>query len=377
MNAQEFKASLTVQDIINFVTQALGSEGYQEDNAGNPIFQTIDHNARGQGKYKLYYYADKQVFVSYTVGETMDIYELVQKAGYATDFKSAFYFVANFFGYDIYSQEFKGSEAPELTADWDLLNKFASLEIGSNYELKTKQISNAMIEYFPPLIPDVWYQEGISIEAMQKFGIRMDTVNEKIIIPHYDINGQLVGIRGRAFNWYDLEKGMKYAPVCLGIDTWYNHPLGEHLYGLWLNKDTIKRTKKCVVFEGEKSVMLAETYYPGNNFTVAVCGSAISQIQVDLLLQLGVTEIIIAFDNETDNTPASPTTLQYQEKILQLASLFTPYVNVYYILDITGKLEYKDSPIDKGKETFEFLLKNKRLVPTYNTLVTVKGKKRR
>lgn len=368
MDAQEFKASLTVEDIIHFVIQALGSEDYKEDEAGNPIFQTIDHNGRGQGKYKLYYYPDRQLFVSYTVGKKMDIYALVQEAGYATDFKSAFHFVANFFGYDIYSEEFTKVEAPDLTADWDLLNKFTVLNNTEPPKSKTKILSKALMEYFPPLIPYEWYKEGIGIEAMQKFGIRMDTINQKIIIPHYDIDGHLVGIRGRAYNWLDLERGAKYSPIYLGPNSMYNHPLGEHLYGLWANKEIIKETRTVVIAEGEKSVLLSETYFPNHNFTVAVCGSSISDTQVNLLLSLGVTQVILALDKEHDNAPGGSSSLTYKDKLLEMAYKFTPYVATYIIMDYDNLLGHKDSPFDKGKETLIELMEKKEQVLCLNTL---------
>lgn len=377
MNAQEFKASLSVQDIINFVTQALGSEDYKEDDAGNPIFQTIDHNSRGQGKYKLYYYPDNQVFVSYTAGKTMDIYSLTQEAGYASDFRSAYQFVAHFFGYDIYSEEFAQVETTELTADWDLLNKFAALnQPEPTKKVEKKIISKALLEYFPNFIPYEWYKEGIAIEAMQKFGIRMDTVNQKIIIPHYDVEGQLIGIRGRSFNWYDLQRGAKYSPIYLGVDSVYNHPLGEHLYGLWANKETIRQTKTVVIVEAEKSVLLSETYFPNHNFTVAVCGSSITDMQVNLLLSLGVTQVILALDKESPSAPGCPETLAYKDKLLNMAYKFTPYVATYIIMDHSDLLGLKDSPFDKGKEVLIELMKQKEQVLCLNTLQQ-KGRKKR
>ena len=41
---------------------------------------------------------------------------------------------------------------------------------------------------------------------MDKYNIRFSPTQNKIIIPHYDINGRLVGIRGRALNIEEVEK---------------------------------------------------------------------------------------------------------------------------------------------------------------------------
>ena len=57
-----------------------------------------------------------------------------------------------------------------------------------------------------------------------------------------------------------------------------------------------------------------------------------------------------------------------------LAAKFSPYVNTYILLDLYQKLEYKDSPIDKGKDTLEFLLEHKILIPSFSINRT-KGRK--
>lgn len=371
MNAVELKRQLTIQDIESIVIH-LGSNGVEHDSQGNPIFQTICHNGPGNGKYKLYYYDENQMFHCYSgcSDPTFDIYELVQRVGEAHDFIGAYQYVCNFFGYSPFGVSTDLEEpVSELIGDWTLFNKIAL--ISQNTAPKNegeKIIPKSMLNFFNPCIPYQWYKEGMSVEAMEKFGIRMDLGAEKIIIPHFDLEGNLIGIRGRSFNLDDLARGQKYMPVYIkdtadnSPPTLYNHPLGNHLYGLNFNRKAIERTKQVVIFEAEKSVILSSTYYGDNNYTVATCGSSISDTQVNLLLSLGVKEIVIAFDKENDEFPASEQTLAYRNKIESIARQFAPYVNTYYIFDIEGKLGYKDSPIDRGQETFEYLLKKKILV---------------
>jgi hypothetical protein len=43
-------------------------------------------------------------------------------------------------------------------------------------------------------------RDGITRAAMDKYNIRFSISQNKIIIPHYNVFGQLVGIRGRALN---------------------------------------------------------------------------------------------------------------------------------------------------------------------------------
>lgn len=363
MEANELKKVLTVENIILLVTEGLGSEGYLFDSAGNIIFQTICHNEPGEGKYKLYYYIDSQIFHCFTqCSASFDIYELVQKAHKANNFVEAFNYVLDFFGFSHCSDDLE--EEAALSTDWDLLNKYSFYqEETPSATPSTAVLSSGWKDYYGHLIPNAWFQEGISIAAMQKYGISMDCERETIIIPHLNQKGELIGIRGRSFNWEDLEQGRKYIPVKIE-QKWLNHPLGDNLYGLYFNQENIKKTRKAVIVEGEKSVLKAETYYPNNSFVVACCGSNISETQVNLLLSLGVNEIIIAFDKENDEFPGSEKSVKYLEKLKTLARSFTPYVNVYIVYDTDNLLDYKDSPFDKGKGVLETLMKNKILVPS-------------
>lgn len=378
MDAKELKEQLTEEDIINIVTNGLKSDGYKKDGQGNLIFQTIDHNEEYTGKYKLYYYADSYSFHSYTIGESFDIYELIERAGKANGFISALYWLMGFLGISAIDGEIDSSEPITRTSDWDLLNK---IEDYSNFaeEAEATEIrvhSNSLMHCFAPLLPKVWYEEGIGLGTMEKYGVRMEGSSEKIILPHYNIKGELIGIRARSYNAYDLEEGRKYTPIYMDGEL-YNHPLGENLYGLNITQHTIRKVKKALIFEGEKSVMKADTFYGDNNFTVASCGGSVSDTQVELLLDLGVNEIIIAFDKENDDDIASQQTMAYVDKLKRIAMKFSPYVNTYFVLDIYNKLEHKDSPIDKGRETLEFLLKHKVLIPSYSNSGAKSGRKGR
>src|SRR5699024_11709814 len=56
------------------------------------------------------------------------------------------------------------------------------------------------------------------------------------IIPHYNIDNILIGIRVR--NWRSVEKG-KYLPLYHKGEG-YQHALGYNLYGIHLNKEAIQ-----------------------------------------------------------------------------------------------------------------------------------------
>lgn len=53
------------------------------------------------------------------------------------------------------------------------------------------------------------------------------------------------------------------------------------------------------MFEGEKSPLLYSSYFKSeNDISVACCGSSLSMYQVQLLLDLGINELVIAFDKQ-------------------------------------------------------------------------------
>jgi hypothetical protein len=84
--------------------------------------------------------------------------------------------------------------------------------------------------------------------------------------------------------------------------------------------------------------------------------------------QLGVEEIILGFDKDYDvldfesseeNSPEFKKFTRYLNRIYSLAYKFTPYCKTYVLWDKYRKLNIKDSPYDRGKDTLEFLMKNK------------------
>ena len=213
----------------------------------------------------------------------------------------------------------------------------------------------SFVHYYPV----EWIEEDISIETMKIFNILFSISRNQIIIPHYDINNNLIGIRGRFLDQNDIELYGKYRPVEIeGIS--YAHPLSLNLYGLNVVKNNIKNIHKVILFEGEKSVQKSYEYYKDNSIGVAVCGSHFNKNQLDLLIKnFDLNEIIIAFDKEYESPKEI---IDYKIKMKELCKKYINYCNFSYIIDTKNRLELKDAPIDKGKEVFEELLKERVVV---------------
>lgn len=361
----KFKESLTTEDIKTVLNYFHAD--YYENEEGVIISETICHN-KANGSHKLYYYSESHSFYCYTHCGAFDIYGLVKRVsktrGKALNFSQAIRKLGDILQRPINRRErVKGVVTQvKLIEDWDWLKKIQRKE---SIVPQLNNINESILNYFDKLYPSSWYEEGISIETMEKYKIMFYPEVYQTIIPHYKEDGSLIGIRSR--NWRkDLVKKAKYIPTYIG-ETSYNHPLRYSLYGLYQNKETIKKKKKVMIVEGEKSCLLSDTFYGEDNFVVALCGSNLSKYQLKLLLDLGVEEVIIALDKDYFFTDTEEYE-SYMKKVMRIARMTTPYCRTYHLTDTQGILGLKESPLDVGKEDLEKLMKKDKHLITMKNL---------
>lgn len=346
---EELIEMLSPQQVLNFM-ETLGISAEEKENC--LIFPTICHNPIDDAKsYKLYYYFDRHIFHCYTECASnynlITLYQKISDLSFDTEisFHDSFEFIKNFFYKDLadkYVPSFQNKDYESLTSKYLL----QEIPILPEYP---ENILSLFIDFLHPS----WERDGIVKETLAKFGIKFSIYYNKIIIPHRDSNGRLIGIRVRNLEERDIAFG-KYMPLSVG-DISYRHLLGYNLYGLYENKEAIKKYRKAIIFEGEKSVLLSDKYYGEDSIAVAVCGSALNKIQVRMLTSLGVDEIILAFDKEFTK-PFDKEYVAYENKLRTLGEKFRGLVNFSYLIDEKNLLEKKDSPIDRGLEIFEKLL---------------------
>ena len=68
------------------------------------------------------------------------------------------------------------------------------------------------------------------------------------------------------------------------------------LYGYDQNKAAIEKSRQVVLFESEKSVLKAPSYNLHNS--LAVFGSNISKQHIQLLLEMGVNDVVLCMDSD-------------------------------------------------------------------------------
>ena len=363
-NKEELKKELTLEQIYDLLTE-LGAEPIFKDNY--IICKTICHNSDlANASHKLYYYANTHLFHCYTgCGDaSFDIYDLVLKINKTAGIQNfslshAITFVARYFGYTSEIFEFENNQ--DSIEDWKIINNFKrDKEKNFAQTVELKIYDDKILNYLPHPYIWPWYEEGISLEVMKNKNICYDPIYKGVVIPHYDINGDLVGIRERTLIKENEIYG-KYRPAKIN-GKMYNHPLSFNLYNLNFSKENIKNIQKAIVYEGEKSALKHASYFgEENDISVACCGSNLINYQVKLLLSLGVKEVIIAFDKQYQEIGDE----EWQKWVIKLKTIYNKYngyCNISYLFDKENLLQYKSSPIDEGKDKFIKLFKNRIII---------------
>ena len=342
---KELVSQLSDAQIIDLMT-SLGVEQYQirQDYI---VFPTICHNEdANSASMKLYYYTKTKTFHCYTsCGCTFDIIGLLQRR----------YELLNV-QYDFFKDivlRIGGSARKETSRfyqPYESIYKRTDFGADVNIEPINKGVLNAFT-FYPT---EEWLNDGISSETMKRYNILYSIIENKIIIPHYNVKGDLIGIRGRALNEKDLLFG-KYLPLKIeGVQ--YSHPLGFNLYGVNFVRENLRKFKVAIVAESEKSCMQYETMFGSqNNIVVAACGNNFNRYQLNILLDCGVEKVIIAFDKEGKTWKEKD---KYFKKLERLCMKFKNYCTTGFIYDHKNLLELKQSPFDCGEEVFRQLLKD-------------------
>lgn len=371
IDKKQLLSSLTKEEIIKVVT-TLGSGEPKTDSEGNLIFQTICHNAPNpSNSYKLYYYFPDEehsygVFHCYSgCQDSFDLIELVIRAYRNQGKNYTWYKALNFISVITgKSGEINGPvETVQMTTtdDFEWINKLKKSKKNKRNVPNLTPINTNVLDIFSYYPHEEWLKDNCTAEALSRFCIGYYGLQDSIIIPHFDMNENLIGVRQRLLDANDIEIiNGKYVPVQID-GKFLAHSLGSNLYGINVAIQAIKKFKKVIVYESEKSVIQNYSYFGDNSYAVATCGSSFTMTQFKILMSLGVEEIQLAFDKEYDD-PHSYEAEAYYNKLLKLMKPYTPYCKIALVMDVNGLLERKMSPSDKGKDTLLQLLEKKIII---------------
>ena len=341
---EQIVKDLKDEEVIRLMYE-LGADRHEETD-NYIIFPTICHNENAtEASMKLYYYKDTHLLYCYTEDGPMSIYKFLEN----------YYKTRNIeynWGQDILKVVFQCSAATELTTKETIFKQSLKDKYRKRQSIQLAAYSPNVLESFVKQYPIEWLEDNISAGAMDKYNIRYSISQNKIIIPHYDINNRLVGIRGRALNESEIAYA-KYAPVKIE-DIVYKHKLSLNLYGLNHNWKNIKELGICYIAESEKAVLQSELFGE-KNCTVAICGSSLNIYQIKLLMQhCQPKEIVLCLDKEE-----LPGEDKYFYKLWNMCSKYKLYTNMSFIYDRENLLNLKDSPFDRGRNIFNKLLEKR------------------
>lgn len=180
----------------------------------------------------------------------------------------------------------------------------------------------------------VWENEGISKESLDKYQVYYDSFSDRLVYPIRNIAGRIVNIGGRTLDPEWKEKKLRKYTYFSG---WGEMDV---IYGLFENMDAILSAHEVILFEGCKSVLLANTW--GIHNTGALLTSHLNPQQLKILVRLGV-RVVFALDKDVR--------VRDDHNISKLKQ----YVNTFYLWDREDLLDEKDAPVDKGQEVFKRL----------------------
>lgn len=330
------------------------------------VSATICHNSPGEGSRKLYYYNNTGLFKCYTgCDEIFDPFDLVIKVMKIQKNKEfslvdAMRFIS--FRFKLTEVEIFNEEDNFQLEDWKFLENYLRIQSLSNSSIPVIQLKEydkeilSRLNYNIKLVP--WLNENISQEVIDRNKIGYFPAHNQITIPHFDIDNRFIGLRGRTLTQEDGELYGKYRPLIINKQL-FNHPLGMNLYNLNNSKENIKRMGKVVIFEAEKSVLKAQSYFGFNNdIYVACCGSSLTAYQVQLLLDNGAKEICVAYDRQFQEI-GDKEFLHLKANLMKLYNKYKNYATISFIFDKEMITDYKDSPIDLSPEIFLKLFKER------------------
>ena len=341
------------------IMQALGIPSYSE-NSTQIVYYTGDKNVDSyKGSPKLYFYKDTSIYVGMTAGRSYDIISLVQTRlallKQPCSFLDACQFILD--TTNINPDSISRIKKEGHVYDWSNLERFVRVR---KYGNQLSEYNRNIIDTLPPLYPQAWIDEGISEETMDKYQIRYYERCNQTVIPCFDDEARLVGVRVR--NWdKDRVEQAKYMPLVTLDGQCYKFNTNQVFYGINYNKPEIERTGKVIIVESEKAVMKLDTYMGRHNIALGMYGSNLGIQRRNQLLKMGVNTVSYVVDNDFIGQD-DEFFEQWREKIRHFIKLWDGFCRVEIVWDNLGLLGPKENATDRTKEVWEQLWENREII---------------
>lgn len=359
MNKEELLNRLTVEDVTQLMME-FGSPSPIPDQQGHLYFSTsVCHGGSSQ---KLCFYPDSFTFFCYTdCNCAYSLFDLIMKL-FDFTFKEAFLWLCQWKGFNPHDAPVLGfKQTVEKNEDFDFLNQHLTTK-STDKQIQLTIYDSSVLNIFHPLYSSEWQEEGITPQTAEVFDLRFCFHRNATIIPYLNEAGELIGIRQRNHTKEEIEAGRKYIPATIeGLN--YRYPSSQVFYGTYEHQQAIKQYRQVVLFEGEKSTLLHHSFYQNHSTALSIGGSNLSLQHRQILLKMGVEEVTICMDKqyqlehyEEVGTSAYREYISHIKKLKKMVGLLVNYMTVHVVLCFDDRLQYKDSPIDRGQAIFEQLM---------------------
>lgn len=358
IDVKKLKRALTLAH-YDMIIQRLGIPIFSKSNSEWRLW-TGDKNVNPlEGSPKLIFYPDSHIFMGYTAGRSYDIISLVQTRlallKRPCSFLDACQFILD--TTNINPDSINRVKKEGHVYDWSNLERFIRVR---KYGNQLSEYNRNIIDTLPPLYPQAWIDEGISEETMEKYQIRYYERCNQTVIPCFDDEARLVGVRVR--NWdKDRVEQAKYMPLVTLDGQCYKFNTNQVFYGINYNKPEIERTGKVIIVESEKAVMKLDTYMGRHNIALGMYGSNLGIQRRNQLLKMGVNTVSYVVDNDFIGQ-GDEFFEQWREKIRHFIKLWDGFCRVEIVWDNLGLLGPKENATDRTKEVWEQLWENREII---------------
>lgn len=204
-------------------------------------------------------------------------------------------------------------------------------------DIENRIYKDNILDQFVMLPHKLYIDEGIEYSTQTEFQIGYDIKSQRIIFPIHNSFGEIVSIKGRTiFNNYEELDIYKFLYLI-------NFNKMIELYNWHRALFYILETKEVIIYEGEKTCWLSSQY--GFRNCVAISGDDLSEWQVSTIKGVGNDiDIIIALDKDKSI-----------DAVKKQAAKFGKIRNIHALWDNKGLYKDKESPTDRGEETFRQL----------------------
>lgn len=311
------------------------------------------------GSPALVFFPDTKIFIGYTSSRSYDCISLVQTRlnllGQTCSFLDACNWILEKTGLD--PTKITKPLTNSHVYDWSELERFVRVR---KYGNQLPEYNRNIIDTLLPLYPQAWIDEGINEETMAKYQIRYYERCNQTVIPCFDDEARLIGIRVR--NWdKDRVEQAKYMPLITLDGQCYKFNTNQVFYGINYNKPEIERTGKVIIVESEKAVMKLDTYMGRHNIALGMYGSNLGIQRRNQLIKMGVNTVSYVVDNDFIGQD-DEFFEQWREKIQHFIKLWEGFCRIEIVWDNLGLLGPKENATDRTKEIWEQLWANREII---------------